>query len=184
MPLPPPAPRQHLHTRQVTCQGFRREDGLWDVEGHLVDTKTYEFPNHERGVIRAGEPVHEMRVRLTVDDGLVIRAVAVVTEHGPHTLCGDIAPAFQALVGVAIGPGFRAEVRKRVGGVKGCTHIVEMLGPIATTAWQTIVPLRERLSGERPKSRPAVIDTCHALAADGPVVARVWPEYATPKGEK
>ena len=37
MPLSPPVGRQHLHTRRVTCQGFFREDGLWDIEGRITD---------------------------------------------------------------------------------------------------------------------------------------------------
>ena len=55
MPLPAPAPRQLLHKRVVQCWGYRREDGLWDIEGRLVDTKTYPFPNEDRGgAIQAG----------------------------------------------------------------------------------------------------------------------------------
>ncbi len=40
MPLPPVAPREHLHTREIEWRGYRREDELWDIEGRLVDTKT------------------------------------------------------------------------------------------------------------------------------------------------
>ncbi len=43
MPLPPPVDREPIHTRRIECTGYRRTDGLWDVEGHLVDTKSYEF---------------------------------------------------------------------------------------------------------------------------------------------
>ena len=38
--LPPPAPRRHLHTRAVIMQGFRHDDGLWDIEGEMKDCKT------------------------------------------------------------------------------------------------------------------------------------------------
>ena len=41
MPLSPSAPRQLMHNRAIECRGYEREDGLWDIEGHLVDTKTY-----------------------------------------------------------------------------------------------------------------------------------------------
>ena len=36
MPLSPPVGRQHLHTRRITCQGFYRDDGLWDIEGRIT----------------------------------------------------------------------------------------------------------------------------------------------------
>src|SRR6185503_19700597 len=41
MSLSAPAPRRHLHTRSITCEGFARDDGLWDIEARIVDTKTY-----------------------------------------------------------------------------------------------------------------------------------------------
>ena len=33
--LAPAAPRALLHTRQVQCTGWEREDGLFDIEGRL-----------------------------------------------------------------------------------------------------------------------------------------------------
>ena len=41
MPLTTPAGRRLMHTRSIECRGYEREDGLWDIEAHLVDTKTY-----------------------------------------------------------------------------------------------------------------------------------------------
>ena len=43
MPLSAAADREHIHTRNVECRGYRRTDGLWDVEGHLTDVKAYPF---------------------------------------------------------------------------------------------------------------------------------------------
>ena len=60
MPLSPPVGRQHLHTRRVTCQGFFREDGLWDIEGHITDEKSYEHANEWRGPLKPGDFVHSL----------------------------------------------------------------------------------------------------------------------------
>ena len=60
MPLSKPALRKHLHNRNIECKGYEREDGLWDIEAHLVDTKTYSFENHDRGTVASGKPVHDM----------------------------------------------------------------------------------------------------------------------------
>jgi Protein of unknown function (DUF2889) len=78
-------------------------------------------------------------------------------------------------------------VRDLLGGVEGCTHLVDMLGPVANTAYQTVFPWRarqyeERLAAEgkapeRPVRPPKLIDSCHAFAADGEVVKRYWPDY-------
>lgn len=180
MPLSKPAEREHIHTRTVECNGFRRTDGLWDIEGRLVDVKTYTFTNRERGDVLPGEPVHEMWVRLTVDDDLEIKAVETVTDHSPFAVCKEVAPNFERLVGVTIGPGWRGAVRQRVGGIEGCTHIVELMGPIATTAFQTIYPIKSR---ERESNRtasdgpPRLLNTCHAFRSDGPKVKEFWPDH-------
>lgn len=60
MPLSPPAAREHIHTRRVECQGFRRADGLWDIEGHLTDVKTYSFHNDDRGTMEPGDPIRNV----------------------------------------------------------------------------------------------------------------------------
>lgn len=181
MPLSTPAARAPIHTRRVTCEGFRREDGLWDIEGHLTDVKAYEFRNEFRGALTPGEPLHQMRMRLTVDDGLAITAVEAVTEHGPYALCPEITPNFQALVGLRIGPGFTRAVKERLGGPRGCTHLVELLGPMATTAFQTVFPIlsRERPDDGNPAKRPVLLDSCHVFAADGDHTRRRWPAFYT-----
>src|SRR5512132_2933069 len=99
MALSRPERRQHIHSRDSRCRGFRREDGLWDIEAMLEDTKTYSFANQDRGGIAAGEPIHRMHVRLTLDDDLVVRAAEAATEAGPFDLCGAITPVFETLVG-------------------------------------------------------------------------------------
>lgn len=186
MPLSPPVARKPLHHRSIDCRGYRRDDGLWDIEARMVDTKTYAFENLDRGgMVQPGQPLHDMLLRVTIDDDFLIHAVEAVTEAGPFALCGAVAPAFAELAGLRIGKGFTAEVRRRLGGVHGCTHIVELFGPLATTAYQTLYPAKERKAAAAPKrARPRLIDTCHALAADSPVVARLWPEFYEGSSEK
>jgi Protein of unknown function (DUF2889) len=189
MPLSPAVPREHIHTRSIDCRGYRRADGLWDIDGHLTDTKTYGFSNHFRGELPPGAPVHDMWLRLTVDDKLVIHAVEAVTEAGPYEVCPSIAPNFQRLVGRRIYPGFQKQVRDLLGGVQGCTHLVDLLGPLATTAYQTVFPYRAReyeqrvakgeIAPQQTGRRPKLVDSCHAFASDGEVVKRYWPDFYT-----
>lgn len=180
MPLSTPISRKLIHRRSVQCGGYQREDGLWDIEGHLVDTKTYAFTNRERGEIAPGEPVHEMWLRLTVDDELLVRAVEAVTDAGPFSVCPAITDRFQQLRGLRIGHGWRQRVYKLLGGVNGCTHLVELLGPVATTAFQTIYPIKSRRQESRPDAKkPLMLDSCHALASDGEIVKRHWPQFYT-----
>lgn len=195
MPLSPPVGRQHLHTRRVTCQGFFREDGLWDIEGRITDEKSYEHASEWRGPLKPGDFIHDMSIRLTLDNKFTIVDVEAVTDKSPYRICGDVAPDFKKLIGLRIGGGFHREVRARLGGVHGCTHIVELLGPVATTAFQTVSSGKARelsrayraKTGDsakpgatpKPRRKPYVIDTCHAWAADGPVVRRWAPDFYT-----
>src|SRR5438552_6569811 len=115
MPLSAPAPRQHIHTRQVECRGYRRDDGLWDIEGHLTDVKTYGFESEFRGEVAPGMPIHDMWLRLTVDDALQIHAVEAVTAASPYEVCPAVTPNFQRLVGLKIRPGFNSRVKELLG---------------------------------------------------------------------
>ncbi len=184
MPLSDPAARERLHTRRIVCEGFLRSDGRFDIEAHLVDTKAYPFENDERGAIAPGEPLHEMWLRLTLDDAMEVRAVEAVTDAGPFAVCGDITPAFQRLEGLKIGPGWRGRINELLGGVKGCTHLVELLGPMATVAFQTIWSRKAREkrgdgAGQAPTRKPGYIDGCHALASNGPAVRDHHPRWYT-----
>ena len=190
MPLSPATAREPMHIREVTCAGYLRKDGLWDIEGHLKDVKTYGFDNEHRGPVNAGDPVHDMWIRLTLDDDLVVHDAEATTDASPYSICPDITGNFALLKGLRIGPGWRRDVRNRVGGVHGCTHLVELLGPIATTAFQTIHSARARARrgeqrfeedprkpGDHDGQKPRLLNTCHALAETSPVVARYWPEH-------
>lgn len=183
MPLSKPQPRKHIHTRHIHCRGFHREDGLWDIEGWFADTKTYSFDNEDRGGIRSGESIHEMGVRLTVDDDLVVVAAEVAIEAAPFSLCGDIASSYAALKGMRIGPGWRKALAQRFGAVKGCSHITDLLvGPLTATAFQTVTTARHsRETVTDQETRPALLDTCHALAGDSAVTKRMWPALYTGK---
>jgi hypothetical protein len=156
MPLSPPVGRQHLHTRRVTCQGFFREDGLWDIEGYITDEKSYEHSSEWRGRMKPGDLIHEMSIRLTLDTRYTIVDVEAATDQSPYPICGNVTPDFKKLIGLRIGSGFHREVRARLGGVHGCTHIVELLGPVATTAYQTMSSCRPAaaLQTARPSARP------------------------------
>jgi hypothetical protein len=184
MPLPDPAPRKLLHTRTIICSGFEREDGLWDIEGHLTDVKTYSHLQRHGGRSREpGEHVHDMFIRMTVDLDMLIHDVVAVTDSGPYSVCGDITPNFKRLKGVTIGRGWRREIDARLGGVEGCTHIRELLGPVATTAFQATVAARDaRTRGQPLTSKPYQIDSCHAYRDGGPAARERWPQlYADSK---
>ena len=134
MPLPKPAARRsHVHTRKIACEAFEREDGLWDIDAVMTDVKTYDT---QRG--KAGQPLHHMWVRLTIDTDYVIRDIAAAMDAFPQQACPFAVAPMKELVGVKIGSGWQTEVRRRIGGALGCTHLRELLAPMATTAMQAM----------------------------------------------
>ena len=180
MTLSPPADREPIHHRRIDCRGYRRKDGLWDIEGHLTDVKSYPFVNRFRGEIRPGDPLHDMWLRLTLDDDLKVIKAEAATVAGPFAVCPAITPAFARLEGLTIGPGWRRAVNGLLGGVRGCTHLVELLGPLATTAYQTIHTWRAQNNPGVENDRvPAHLNSCHALARDGEVVREHYPRWYT-----
>lgn len=180
MPLPRSVPRERLHTRRYEFNGFRRADGLWDIEGRMTDAKSYGFDNNDRGRIEAGEALHDMRIRLTLDDDFVVRDIETSTDASPFAICPEVAPNYKRMIGARIARGWRATIRERVGGTAGCTHLVEMLDAMATVAYQSLYPARKKKDdGGPPGARGSLIDTCYAFRSDGPVVKREWPELYT-----
>lgn len=178
MPLSQPTDREEVHHRRMDFRGYRRSDGLWDIEGHLVDAKTYAFHNDYRGEIQAGEPLHNMRIRLTIDEDFLIHDAEAVTDHGPFEVCPAITPNFKRMIGVTIAAGWRREIGSRLGGVEGCTHLVELLTAMATVAFQTLYPtLAKKNKGKPINKKPRLIDSCHAFRGDGEVVKATWPDF-------
>jgi hypothetical protein len=181
MPLPAPAPRRHLHTRTIQCLGYERDDGLFDIEASIVDQKSYAVEEPYRGHRPAGAHVHDMQVRLTLDGSMTVRAIEVATNHAPYDPCPSVAPAYQALVGAKIGGGWRKAVTEAVGRTKGCTHVTELLMPMATVAFQTMgswPKAGQVATEEKPDQsaqKPYFIDGCKAWASDGPVVKKLFP---------
>jgi hypothetical protein len=179
MPLPESIPRKLIHTRQVECKGYEREDGLWDIEAHLVDTKAVPQMRRTGQLRQPGEPVHNMWLRLTIDLDMLVHEAEAKTDAGPYLHCGDITVNFKRLVGLKIGPGWRREIRARVGGIEGCTHLVELLGPLGTTAFQATGRAREaRNAGKHVVKKPYQIGSCHVYSEDSAEVAERWPQWA------
>ena len=43
-----------VHTRQIICRGYRRKDGLWQIEASVADEKWQTVPFRSRPDIPAG----------------------------------------------------------------------------------------------------------------------------------
>ena len=181
MPLPPPDARRPLHSRAISFEGFVRADGLWDMEGRLVDRKSHDYLNHRGECRPAGEAIHDMSVRLTLTDQRVVTAACASMAVVPYSSCTDVQQGVQALVGARIGEGWKQTVRERLPMALSCTHLSELLVAMATAVYQT------QSMGKDPDHSnpwpalaeltvaPHFVDKCHSWQRDGEVARAVFP---------
>lgn len=177
--LSPPAAREEVHHRRISCNGFVREDGMYDIEAELTDNKTYPFPTEFRGDVTPDQFIHHMKVRVTVDTTMTVQAAEAITIAGPYAICPTANDVFDSLVGLSIGPGWRRRVTQAIGGRHGCTHITELMGVIGTIAYQTrygeesrsrrqtVAATGMETASARSKERASVMaNSCVAYAVD------------------
>jgi hypothetical protein len=172
--LSPAVLREAVHKRQINCNGFVRADGLYDIEAELTDHKTYDFPSDFRGTVTPDLAVHHMVLRITINGDRVIQHAEAITITGPYAICPTANAVFDNLVGLQIGPGWRRKVQAAIGGRHGCTHITELLGPVATIAYQTLYgeeARQKRQSGtlsdqDKQASRSQLANSCVGYADD------------------
>jgi Protein of unknown function (DUF2889) len=171
--LSKPKPRNPLHTRTVTFQGYARDDGLWDIEGHLVDTKSHPFVT---GSVTwaPGEAIHDMWIRITVDKHLAIQDIEVAMDSHPHPECPEVVPPMNTLIGAHIGKGWRKTIETHLGGTKGCTHLRELLNAMATATYQAIPGALFDPDESKP---PLYLGNCKSWDFSGPVVMRIYPQF-------
>jgi hypothetical protein len=174
MPLPKAQHRKHQHKRLINSDAYLRDDGLWDIEASMVDIKSETVESSTRCYIPAGEPFHDIRMRVTVDAFLKVQEVHASIDSSPFETCPNITNAYKKLIGTQIRPGWRAKIKQLVGGVSGCTHINELLPVIATTAIQALWSHSDETT--KKQGYKVMIDSCHAWSKDGEVVTRLVSE--------
>jgi hypothetical protein len=169
-----PVARTRLHTRRVTYEGFERDDGLFDIEGHLTDVKDHDYMLLT-GLRTAGDAVHDMWVRVTIGRDCVIRAIEAKTDEMPYPgACDRITPDYAKLVGLSLLHGFRKSLNAAMGGVQGCSHITELLALAPTAAIQMFAGLTREIDGD---DKPFQLDRCHALETTTDTVRRYYPQW-------
>ena len=172
MPLPATGQREHIHTRTLTINAYRRNDGLMDVEGRITDVKPFEHHMMD-GIRKAGEPVHDLSIRITLDNTLTVTDAIASMDYTAHELCSQAAPNFENIVGLKIGPGWNKLVKSAMSPGLGCTHIIEMLAQMASGARQAmwsrkrdepldIAPVQER------EMDAGMLNTCYPYRENSP----------------
>lgn len=161
------AGRRLVHRRvievEVTDDGA---GGGLEAFGRLTDTKGVPVSMYTGQHLEAGGVPHDMVVRMSLDGDMAIRSVDVEMASVPGPPCRSVVPAFQSIIGVRVGGGYRAALRERLGGTLGCAHVLELLtvmgAPIMQARWTLDVgPVLE------PADMLAYEGTCHVYAPGG-----------------
>ena len=177
-----------IHERAYVVRAYRKDAGTLVMRGAVRDQKP-------PGLYVPDDPdpltMHHMilDLHLAVPQLVITHAAAAFQVH-PHTLCPDIEPRYEQLVGLSIARGFTHKVRELFGGPRGCTHITALLQAMAPVAVQSLWSFRALNS--RDSRAPDVEDgsaratatadarkmalltnlnTCHVWAEDGEQVA-------------
>ncbi|MCX7264938.1 MAG: DUF2889 domain-containing protein [Burkholderiales bacterium] len=118
--------REELHHRQIDLRFYSRSDGLYEVEGRLIDTKTLPFKRQLSPVdTPAGAPIHNILVRLIVDETLLVHDAVAIMNATPFDTCTGAATTLAPLKGLRIGQGWNTRIREHLSGAASCTPCID-----------------------------------------------------------
>jgi hypothetical protein len=160
---------------------YARDDGLWDLDARITDVKTRDI-ELASGLRSGGAPVHDLKLRITINTDLVIVDAEAASDAVPYPgFCDTIAPAYKSLIGLSLMNHFRLRLKDRLAGVLGCTHLTELSLVLPTAAVQAfandVLKTRDGNVADESAERPFQLDRCHALRVDGPAVAKYYPRW-------
>ena len=170
--------RQLKHRRSIDVQIYARGHGLWEVDARITDVRASDT-RMATGMLPAGAPIHEMLLRLVVDERFNVVEAGAETLAMPYPGdCSDYGDLYGRLVGLNLMRGFRHGVKERLGGIQGCTHITELTQVLPTAVVQAFAGEVIDTRGDSAEStQPFQIDRCRALRADGPAVKTYYPRW-------
>jgi len=165
-----------VHERKIEMHTYPMKDDRLIVEGCLRDERL--VPGyHWDGRPRSPGVVHWMCVRLLVGGWpLTILDAEAEMKTVPHELCPTTADSVKRLIGLSIVSGFTGKVRKSLGGIQGCSHLMHLvlsMGPAALHGYwsqhsRTPRPLPCSLD-ELPELT-ALVNSCKLWREDGPLM--------------
>jgi hypothetical protein len=166
--------RQKIHKRSIDITIYEGGADAVILEGVLRDERLLESYRPTGEVYPPGT-LHHMLIRMRVrGPRLVIEDIEVEMPTIPHAACDETINSLEPVKGMAIVSGFTSKVRKLVGGVKGCNHLLTLLTAMAPAAvqgaWSAMV--REPIDPEvyMPAALERVKNTCRVWREDGPLV--------------
>lgn len=123
---------------------------------------------------------------MTVDGEYTVHAIEASSDTTPYGICKEAESTLSVLVGERLVRGWSAKVKERLRGAASCTHLMEMLIPLATTTLQGIRGAQpDRLQKAKDAGGAQVkIDSCYAYGRSREVVRLMWPQHYVAPGSQ
>jgi len=167
--------KDELHTRKMNLSTYDADDNCIVLEGELIDSNLIELTRISGDILKPGGIVHHMIIRLLVGPpGLTIKDAEAEMPHYPHEECIETRKSLEKVIGISIESGFSENVKKILGGSKGCSHLNALLitmGSEAVQGYYTKV-LRTPYISVHDKYKKSetkkMKDKCFVFRKDGP----------------
>lgn len=165
--------QQKVHTRSIDMATYAKDDRSIVVEGTLHDERLTAIFRPTGEKVSPGT-IHRMVIRMQVGGAdLTIEDIDVEIQTAPREECRQALESLKPVIGMRIAAGFTARIKEKVGGAKGCAHLVALLGAMAPAAVQGAWNAMSRQPMD-PKYLPGAIarikDTCMLWRSDGPLM--------------
>jgi len=170
--------KQKIHTRRIEIATYEGGSDSVIVEGVLKDER---LANSYRPGGESLPPgtVHHMIIRMQVrGPKLVIEDIDVEMPTVPRRECLETLDSLAPLKGLPIVSGFTNRVKVRVGGVKGCAHLVALITAMASAAVQGAWAVMTSRPRDPATFLPGAVDriknTCRVWRTDGPLYKEIY----------
>lgn len=169
----------HVYERQLTFKTYPLEHDRVIVEGWLKDERLVQ------GFYWDGKPrkpgvIHGLCVRLLVGGWpLSILDAEAEMPDVPHELCPTTRESVKKIINVDIASGYTKEVKKRLGGIKGCVHLMHLIlamGPAALHGYWVQSSRRHKAVPHLIDEIPGIsllINSCQLWKEDGPILQKI-----------
>lgn len=165
-----------VHERRLEIKTYPVENNRVIIEGWLRDERLmpgYTWDGRERppGV------VHWMGVRLLIGGWpLTILDAEAEMRQTPHEQCPTVEDTVKKVIGISITTGFSDEIKKRVGGIEGCSHMAHLILAMGSAALHGFWAQQTREPRPVPKTReefeglPLLVNSCQLWREGGPLL--------------
>ncbi|MCF8062262.1 MAG: DUF2889 domain-containing protein [Deltaproteobacteria bacterium] len=171
-----------VHSRLMEVKTYPAADGKLVIEGRLRDER-FVTGYHWNGEAFTPGVIHNMAVRFLVGGAppVILDAEAEMLDV-PNENCPATLDSIEAMKGLPIASGYGEEVRRRVGGVKGCAHLTQLIMIMGTAALHGAWIAGSREPRPVPSSPEAfsglsqLVNSCRLWREDGPILAELREE--------